>query len=145
MSLFMILFLVSLVLTIIFISLGSYFYNDCEERLSNICAVSSILCFTATVILLILVCSLIDVEGDNRELFTKQQQEYIVLSQYIKSNKSDSILESTDMMRRITNYNNIVIEKQNDMTRPIRKYWTVGVDWNELVLINLQEILEKGE
>lgn len=145
MSLFIILFLVCLILTVVCIGLGAHFDTEFEEGLSTVFTGIGIIFTAITILLLVGVISLIDIEGANRELFTKQQQEYIVLNQYIKSNKSDSILESSDMMRRITNYNNIVIEKQNDMTRPIKKYWTVGVDWNELVLINLQEILEKGE
>ena len=100
---------------------------------------------SATVLAIILVFgivlgTLIGVEGDNQELFKKEQQEYIVITQYINSTKSDSILESSDMMNRIKDYNDLVIEKQNDMTRPLLKYWAKGVNWNELKLINLDNI-----
>ena len=83
--------------------------------------------------------SLMGIEGDNRELYKKMQQEYIIINQYIKSDKSDSLLESQDMMNRVKEYNDTLIKKQNDMTRPIMKYWTVGADWNELQLIELEE------
>lgn len=81
--------------------------------------------------------SLIGIKADNQRDFNEKKQEYIVLTQYIKSNKSDSILESKDMLDRVNNYNEYIIEKQNAMTRPIRKYWVEGADWNELELINL--------
>lgn len=81
--------------------------------------------------------SLIGSKEDNQRYFNEKQQEYVVLTQYIKSNKSDSILESEKMLERITNYNEYVIEKQNAMTRPIRKYWVEGADWNQLKLIDL--------
>lgn len=79
------------------------------------------------------------IEGSNRELFLKMQQEYKVINQYIKSDKSDSILESQDMMNRIMEYNETLIRKQNNMTRPILKYWSVGANWYELQLIELEE------
>lgn len=81
--------------------------------------------------------SLIGIKADNQRDFNEKKQEYIVLTQYIKSNKSDSILESESMLDRVNNYNEYIIEKQNAMTRPIRKYWVEGADWNELELINL--------
>lgn len=96
-------------------------------------------------LLIFMICigiSLMGVKGDNRELFLKMQQEYKVINQYIISDKSDSILESQDMMNRIKEYNDILIKKQNNMTRPILKNWTVGADWNELQLIDLEN---KGE
>ena len=42
------------------------------------------------------------------------------------------------MLRKIEEYNEYVIKKQNDMTRTIRKYWAEGANWNELKLINLE-------
>lgn len=82
--------------------------------------------------------SLIGIKANNREEFNKKQQEYITITQYIKSDKSNSILESTEMLRKIEEYNEYVIKKQNDMTRTIRKYWAEGANWNELKLINLE-------
>lgn len=96
--------------------------------------------YIAGIVMLITGCmwvSLIGSKEDNQRYFNEKQQEYIVLTQYIKSNKSDSILESEKMLERITSYNEYVIEKQNAMTRPIRKYWVEGVDWNQLKLIDL--------
>ena len=96
--------------------------------------------FIAGIVMFITGCmwvSLIGSKEDNQRDFNVKQQEYIVLTQYIKSNKSDSILESEKMLERITNYNEYVIEKQNAMTRPIRKYWVEGADWNQLKLIDL--------
>ena len=96
--------------------------------------------YIAGIVMLITGCmwvSLIGSKENNQRYFNVKQQEYIVLTQYIKSNKSDSILESEKMLERITNYNEYVIEKQNAMTRPIRKYWVEGADWNQLKLIDL--------
>ena len=96
-----------------------------------------------TLLSLVLDISLFGIEGNNRELFLKMQQEYIVVSRYINSDKSDSILESQDMMNRIKEYNDTVIKKQNDLTRPIMKEYAKGANWNELKLIDLSDLENK--
>lgn len=96
-----------------------------------------------TLLSLVLDISLFGIEGNNRELFLKMQQEYIVVSRYINSDKSDSILESQDMMNRIKEYNDTVIKKQNDLTRPIMKEYAKGANWNELKLIDLSDLKNK--
>lgn len=102
-----------------------------------------ILGMVCTLLSLTLDISLFGIEGNNRELFLKMQQEYIVVSRYINSDKSDSILESQDMMNRIKEYNDTVIKKQNDLTRPIMKEYAKGANWNELKLIDLSELENK--
>lgn len=96
-----------------------------------------------TLLSLVLDISLFGIEGNNRELFLKMQQEYIVVSRYINSDKSDSILESQDMLNRIKEYNDTVIKKQNDLTRPIMKEYAKGANWNELKLIDLSDLENK--
>lgn len=134
-----------IVFSLLLFLLCVYFEDNCDELLSNITGLFAFLVVTVGIISLLTGLLNLGIEGDNRETFAKLQQEYIVITQYIKSTKSDSILESTDMMNRLNKYNQTVIEKQNDMTRPLRKYWTVGANWNELTLINLEEVLNKEE
>lgn len=78
-------------------------------------------------------------------MFLQKQQEYIVLTNYIESNKSDSILESSEMLNKAQEYNKYVIQKQNDMDRPIKKYWAEGANWKELQLIDLETIMNETE
>lgn len=133
MSIFLIIFIVSVLMTI----LGIVIYNNSlilEGLGALIGTISAIVAFITFWCCL----SLLTVKAENKERFNKKQQEYIVITQYIKSDKSNSLLESTEILNKIENYNKYVIQKQNDMTRPLRKYWTEGADWNELKLINLE-------
>lgn len=131
MEIFLPIFIISLVLSIIFVRLG---YIKDLEIMINIGV-----CCTVLVAATGLVClDLTTTKADNREYFMEKQQEYKVLTQYISSNKSDSILESKEMLEKIENYNKFIIEKQNATTRPIKKYWTEGANWNELKLIDLE-------
>lgn len=132
MEIFLTIFLISFIIMILGIVIGVNCY-DLEWLGEIIVSITAVI----TTITGCICFSLIGINADNQRYFNEKQQEYIVLTQYIESNKSDSILESEEMLERITSYNEYVIEKQNAMTRPIRKYWVKGVDWNQLKLIDL--------
>ena len=127
------LLLVAIILWILGIIISEFSNNKISESIGVIVGFIAFLLIFPGI-------TLIGSKGDNREEFFKKQQEYIVLNQYVKSDKSDSILESEKMLNKVMEYNDFVIKKQNDMTRPIKKYWTEGANWNELKLINLKEI-----
>lgn len=132
MEIFLTIFLISFIIMILGIVIGVNCY-DLEWLGEIIVSITAVI----TTITGCICFSLIGINADNQRYFNEKQQEYIVLTQYIESNKSDSILESEEMLERITSYNEYVIEKQNAMTRPIRKYWVEGADWNQLKLIDL--------
>ena len=138
------LIIIAIIVTVISIAIlviGSLLTNSYNyDGIGFLLIVLGMVC---TLLSLVLDISLFGIEGNNRELFLKMQQEYIVVSRYINSDKSDSILESQDMMNRIKEYNDTVIKKQNDLTRPIMKEYAKGANWNELKLIDLSELQNK--
>lgn len=135
----MIMFLTIFIISILIIILSVVIYYN-SLNLEGLGVLTGV---TFTIVALITSCcclSLLTIKAENREEFNKRQQEYIVITQYIESDKSNSLLESTEMLNKIENYNQYVIKKQNDMTRPIKKYWTEGANWNELRLISLENV-----
>ena len=138
------LIIIAIIVTVISIAIlviGSFLTNSYTyDGIGFLLIVLGMVC---TLLSLVLDISLFGIEGNNRELFLKMQQEYIVVSRYINSDKSDSILESQDMMNRIKEYNDTVIKKQNDLTRPIMKEYAKGANWNELKLIDLSDLENK--
>lgn len=140
MSIFLPLCIISIVICIIswYLAINSWKYDTLGEVLGACTFVSSF-------ILIVTCISLGGVKYDNQSQFLQKQQDYIVLTQYIQSNKSDSILESKEMLNKIQDYNKFVINKQTDMNRPILKYWAEGANWNELQLIDLESIINKTE
>lgn len=140
MILFLTLFIINVLICILswYIAINSWKYDTVGEIFGAITIVTSIFLGAACI-------SLAGVEYENQSQFLQKQQDYIVLNQYIQSNKSDSILESKDMLNKIQDYNKYVINKQIDMNRPIIKYWAEGANWNELQLIDLESIMNKTE
>lgn len=135
------LIIIAIIVTVISIAIlviGGFLTNS--YTYDGIGFLLTVLGMVCALLSLVLDISLFGIEGNNRELFLKMQQEYIVVSRYINSDKSDSIL----VMNRIKEYNDTVIKKQNDLTRPIMKEYAKGANWNELKLIDLSE-LEKKE
>jgi len=120
------------ILFLIFLGFSASLTYIFRDEVSDGMCVFIVFLYFITILMLILWLTFFGQEGYNREQFLKHQQEYIVLQQYIQSNRSESILESSEMLKRITDYNNFIIEHQNNMTRPFLKYYEVGVDWNEL-------------
>lgn len=140
MIIFLLLLVISILVGVLAIYLSEtnydfYFLGTLLGALSFVCAI----CLAAAC------ASLIGIKGDNQEMFLQKQQDYIVLTQYIESNKSDSILESNEMLNKVQDYNKYVIQKQNDMDRPIKKYWAEGANWKELQLIDLESIMNETE
>lgn len=135
MIMFLTIFIISILMIIL--SVVIYYNSLILEGLGILTGV------TFAIVALITSCccfSLLTTKAENKEEFNKRKQEYIVITQYIESDKSNSLLESTEMLNKIENYNQYVIKKQNDMTRPIKKYWTEGANWNELKLISLENV-----